>query len=99
MRRLATVYPDYVDRVAFYAVGVDPFETLDDLEEYRNEKGHPWPVALPEGRTISALRVTVQSTKIAVDHRGIITYRDGYGRGDETAWRRVMSELAERVAR
>jgi hypothetical protein len=41
------------------------------------------------------LGVTIQSTKIAFDSRGMITYREGMGQGNDEEWRRVFTELAE----
>ena len=91
------IYPEYTKQVAFYAVGTDPFETLEDLEEYRRDQGHPWPVALPLGKMLSELRVRQQSTKVAVDAHETIIYRDGYGRGDEETWRQVFRDLAASI--
>lgn len=88
------VYPDFTNRVAFYAVGSDPGESLERLERYRQDQGYPWPVATGEGDILRDLDVLVQSTKIAFDANGVITYRDGYGRGDPEEWRRVFQELA-----
>jgi hypothetical protein len=77
---------------------VDPLESLEELEAYRVQQGHPWPVAFPASSLIVDLRITVQSTKVAIDHNGVITYRDGYGRGDEEVWRQVMEALVEKAA-
>jgi hypothetical protein len=35
-----------------------------------------------------------QSTKIAIDGNGVITYRDGFGRGDLDKWRKALEHLA-----
>ena len=94
MRRFKDIYPDYADRVAFYAVGSDPTEGLQRLESYREQQGYPWPVAEPVGTMLRDLRVLQQSTKIALDSRGVIIYREGYGRGDPDTWRQVFQELA-----
>ena len=80
-------------------MGVDPLESLAELESYRLRQGHTWPVALAESSLVADLRITTQSTKVAIDHHGVITYRDGYGKGDEEVWRQVMSDLAEGAAR
>ena len=88
------VWPDYADSVAFYAIGVDPTEDVGKLEAYRENQGHPWPVAQPGVGMLAAFKVTAQSTKVAFDSAGLIRYRDGYGRGDEETWRRVFEELA-----
>ena len=95
MRRLKEIYPDYSEEVAFYAVGTDPTESLRHLEEDREEEGYPWPVAEPVGRMLADFRILRQSTKIAFDSRGSITFREGYGTGDEETWRRVFEDLAD----
>ena len=97
MRRLKAVYPEYAGEVAFYAVGVHPgsVEDIATLERFRQEQGYPWPVAAAEGQLLADLNVTIQSTKIAFDSRGVITYREGMGRGNPQVWRDVFRELAE----
>ena len=87
------VYPDYAQRVKFYAVGSDPTETLESLESYRQGQAHPWPVAVGEGQVLRDLNVLVQSTKIAFDARGVIVYRSGYGQGGPEEWRQVFDML------
>ncbi len=88
------VWPDYADSVGFYAVGIDPTEGISELEAYREGQGHPWPVAVPGAGMLADFRVTYQSTKVALDAAGVITYRDGFGRGGEEAWREVFEQLA-----
>ena len=92
---MKSVYPEFGDRVVFFAIGQDPTETLDDLERTRKERGYTWPVAEPIGKMLADLRVFQQSTKIAVDAGGIITYRAAYGRGDPDSWRQVFQGLAK----
>ena len=96
MQRLQAIYPDYAAEVAFYAVGVHPgiVEDLSTLERYRQERGHPWPVAVAPRQLLAALNVTIQSTKIAFDRQGTITYREGMGQGNDAAWREVFAALA-----
>jgi hypothetical protein len=90
------IYPEYADAVAFYAVGVDPTETIEELEAYRQKQGYPWPMATAGQRMLASLNVRVQSTKIAFGRDGVITYRDGYGKGSDETWRRVFEELRVR---
>ena len=87
------VYPEFADKVDFYAIGQDPSESLEKLEAYRKSQGYPWPVAEIDPRVLKDLRVLQQSTKIALDHRGIITYRAGYGSGGASVWRQVFNDL------
>ena len=93
---MGEIYPDYAEEVAFYAVGVHPgiVEDLATLERYRQERGQPWPVAVAPRQLLADLNVTIQSTKIAFDGSGMITYREGMGRGDDATWRQVFTELA-----
>ncbi len=88
------IYPEYADDVAFYAVGTDPSESLERLEEYRKDQGYPWPVAEADRSVLSDFKVLVQSTKVAFDSDGIIVYRDGYSGGNEGKWREVFEQLS-----
>lgn len=88
------VYPQYADKVDFYAVGVFPSEDIEVYEKFRLEKDYPWPVAVPKGGLLPDLRVTIQSTKIAFDGAGIITHRAGMADGTPETWHQVFSDLA-----
>ena len=88
------VYPEFADKVDFYAVGYSAIETLGELETDRIESGYPWPVSEPVGRVLADFRVLSQSTKVAIGSNGVIVYRDGKGRGDVDRWREVFQQLA-----
>ena len=88
------VYPEYADKLDFYLVGTDPGEGKERLEKYRDDQGYPWPIGIPEGNMLADFRILTQSTKIAFDENGIITYRDGYGQGNPEIWGSVFSELS-----
>ena len=96
LTELKDIYPDFADGVDFIAIGQDPTEPLEALIAYRDKQGHPWPVAIPGRGMLAAFRITSQSFKIAFDADGVITYREGYNRGDEATWRDVMAGLAGR---
>ncbi len=91
------VYPEFADKVDFYAIGQSPFESIDQLESYRIKEGYPWPIAEIDPNILRSLRVLQQSTKIVLDHQGIITYRAGYADGGADKWRTVFSALVERA--
>ncbi|MFQ6029695.1 MAG: hypothetical protein ACE5Q6_19630 [Dehalococcoidia bacterium] len=91
------VYPEFADRVDFYAVGQDPTEGLGKMERYRKEQGYPWPVAETDPSTLRTLGVLQTSTKLAVDGRGVINYRAGHGGGNPETWRRVFRRLSQGV--
>ena len=88
------VYPEFADRVEFYAIGQDPTESLAKMESYRIQQGYPWPVAETDPKTLRKLGVLQTSTKLAVDSRGVINYRAGHGGGDPKEWRQVFNRLS-----
>jgi hypothetical protein len=92
---LKEIWPDYADEVPFYAINIDPTDSFDNIEKYREEQGYPWPVAQPGRGMLARFRVTSQSTKIAIGADGVIIYRDGYGKGSDETWHRVLQELAD----
>ena len=91
---MKNIYPEFADEVAFYMVGQDLTEPLEELEEFRVRQGYTWPAAQPPRSMLIDLRVLQQSTKVAIDARGTITYRDGFGRGSDSTWSKVLQELA-----
>jgi len=91
---LKEIHPEFADDVAFYLIGADPNERLEKLVAYRDENNYPWPIAFPGIGTLRKLWVVSQATKIALNKEGIITYRDGYGRGSDQTWRGVFEDLA-----
>ena len=96
---MKTVYPEFADKVDFYAVGQDPSESLKKMERYRKEQGYPWPVAETDSSTLRKLGVLQTSTKVAVDGRGIINYRAVHGGGNPETWRNVFEQLSRGVDR
>ena len=88
------IYPDYGDRVAFYAVSYSPGQSLKDIREPPwIEDGWPWPVAEPVDTMGRDLRIVISSTKVAFDSHGVITYRAGFGEGTVETWRKVFQKL------
>ena len=93
MRRLKEIHSEYADSVDMILVGTDGSEDINQLERYREAQGYPWPVAVPDRTLLPNLRIITQSSKLAIGGDGVITYRDGYGRGRD-AWASVFEELA-----
>jgi carbon monoxide dehydrogenase subunit G len=79
--------------VAFYSVSYAG-EEIATLESDREKEGYPWSVALPAGSMLQDLEVAVQSTQVAIDSRGVIINRKGFGQGSEDAWRETFQALA-----
>ena len=90
LAELKEIYPEFTDDVVFISVGVDPTESISDLIKHKDQNHHPWTIAKPLDQMIAALKVTSQSTKIAFNSSGIITYRDGYGKGSKEIWTNWM---------
>ena len=90
---MTNIYPAFEDEVDFYVVGFN--ESLSELAEYQRQSGHPGIVSLPVGNMLREFRVTSQSTKVAIDANGIITYRRGYGQGNSSEWPAVLQALAD----
>ena len=75
-------------------MAASPAETLEILEQDRQKNGYPWPVAELTGTGLRDFKVVSQSTKIALDASGVITYREGFGGGDLEKWQSVFESLA-----
>jgi len=91
------VWPEFTDKVDFYAIGQSRFESIEQLESDRRKEGYPWPIAEIDPDVLKDLRVLQQSTKIALDHQGIIAYRESYARGGAEEWRELFTDLIERA--
>ena len=72
----------------------NPVETVETLERDRQKNGYPWPVAELTGSGLKDFKVVRQSTKIAVDTTGTITYRAGFNSGGLKEWQSVFESLA-----
>ena len=94
MRSLKDVYPEFADKVDFYAVNIDPTDNMERLEAFRENQGYPWPIAHSGGDTLASLKVRQQSTKVAIDANGVIVYRERMGGGNAEKWREVFQELS-----
>ena len=94
MRSIRDLGPAAVENVNFYIVGSDPRQTLDSLEADRQGEGYPGAVAEIAGSGLRDLKILQQSTKIALDGNGVITYRDSFGQGSIGTWSRVLTNLA-----
>ena len=82
--------------MAFYSVS-QAGEEITVLENDREKEGYPWSVALPSGNMLQDLEVAVQSTQVAIDSRGVIVNRKGFGQGSEDAWRETFRGLTASV--
>ncbi len=94
MRSIRDLGSGAVENVNFYIVGSDPSQTLDKLEANRQDEGYPGAVAEIADTGLRDLKIIKQSTKIALDGNGVITYRDSFGQGNIDVWGQVLTDLA-----
>ncbi len=95
MRSLKDIYPQYRDRVAFYALGISPFENEEDLDAFNRSQGFPWPTAAASAEMVNDFHIAIRSTKVAIDRNGVIVFREGYGIVSDQTWHRVFQELSD----
>jgi hypothetical protein len=88
------IYPEFADKVAFYAVSYDSFQDLAKMGEHAKMEGWTWPVAYPGGTMLRDYGVGIHSTKMAFDSKGVITYTAGPGEGTDEDFRKVFQKLA-----
>ena len=95
MRALRNLYRDYEGRVAILGIGQDPSEDANDVARYANRLDLPFELAPYENDILPAYNIISQSSKVAIDGNGVITYRGGYSRTlSEHDWREVLDEVA-----
>ena len=78
LRTLNPIVAEYVGQVDFYLVAFN--ESAATLEGYIAENGYAnMTAAQPVGSMLRDLKIVSQSSMIAVDGNGVITFRKGYG--------------------
>lgn len=95
LRSLKDIYPQFDESVDFYAVNVNPLDSLGDAVNYRQNQGWTFPVAQPNREIQRDFNVTKHSTKVAFGKDGVIVYRDGFGGGNIGIWTQVLEDLSE----
>ena len=69
-------------------------ESASRLDGYIEENGYSDMIATqPVGSMLADLRITSQSSMIALDAQGVITFRKGYGGGGDYV--RALRDLAQ----
>ncbi len=80
--------------MSFIAIGIDPYEDMAALKEYKQAQGYPWPVAVAPVGMATKYNITIQATKVAVNRVGVIIFREGYGVKGEEVWQGVFRDLS-----
>lgn len=93
MRTLNPIVAEYAGQVDFYLVAFN--ESAATLEAYIEENSYAnMTAAQPVGSMLRDLKIVNQSSMIAVDGAGIITFRKGYGREGDAE---TLSEEFQRL--
>ena len=77
------------------AVGYNTVEPAEVLFSFHQQQGYPWQVASTSGQMPRDFRVTVQSTKLILDSKGVVVYRANYGSNPEDRWREVLDGVVQ----
>ena len=95
MRTLAPIITEYAGRVDFYLVSFN--ESAATLESYARQNGYENITSTqPVGSMLRDLKITSQSSMLAMDAHSVITFRKGYGRGaDEQTLRSEFERLTQ----
>ena len=75
------------------AISIDPFESLEKVEVFRESLGYSWPVTKAESDFFRDYNILVRATKVAVDTNGVIIWREGYGATSSKEWHQVFQDL------
>ena len=94
MQRLKAIYPEFADKVDFYAVNADPSDSFESVAEFGQRNGYPWPMAQPAEGMLKSFRITKHSTKVAFGADGVIVYRAGFSAGSANEWRELFRQLS-----
>ena len=95
MQTLSKVAPEFAGQVDFYLVSYN--EDAATLDAYASGQSYTDVIAAqPVGRMLRDLEIVSQSSMMALDGDGIITYRKGFGGGSESTLRAQFEQLAAR---
>ena len=72
----------------------DPTEGASKIREFAGKNGYMWEMAVFDADIVLEYRILQQSSKVAINANGVITYRGGYGSLSPTKWREVLDEVA-----
>ena len=91
---LNPILADYADRVDFYLVAFN--ESAATLDAYIAENGYANMTATqPVGSMLRDLKIVSQSSMLAMDGAGVITFRKGYG-GRSVDFRAELERMTAR---
>ena len=79
-------------------MGVDPSEGEKHIASFHEDNGFTWTTSPGDPAMTVEYGIQAQSSKVALDHNGVIVYKSGYGSTEEARWRQLFDELAAGAA-
>ena len=78
-------------------MGVDPTEE-SKVAGFHEDNEFTWLTSPGDPTMLVQYGIRAQSSKVALDHNGVIFYKAGYGSTGEAQWRQLFEELAAGAA-
>ena len=76
-------------------MGFGAGQTIDVLEEYRQQNDIPWNMAEGDFQILRDYEVRTQSTKLAMDPQGTVLFRKGYSTNSDDDWRGYFQSIIQ----
>jgi hypothetical protein len=92
---LTDVYPDFEDDVALVAVGFGSSQTVEVLNQQKDQRGYPGVFAEGPDEMVRQFSVRTQSTKFGIGADGLIQFKKGYGAASDADWRARLQGLID----
>ena len=95
MQGLSEIYPQYSDKVDFYALSIDVAASDSEIVAYGQERGLTFPIGYPGGRMVADFNIKQQSSTVALKPDGIVLHKSGYGSGGLSLYEGLLQQLAD----
>jgi peroxiredoxin len=91
---MSQVHAEHGEQIDMLSAGVDPGETDQDLETWKNEHDQPWPHGIDQDAQLQrAYGVDSQSSVVVLDDEGVLAEKWGYGEATAEEVSAVLDNL------
>jgi peroxiredoxin len=91
---MSQVHAEHGEQIDMLSAGVDPGETDQDLETWKNEHDQPWPHGIDqEAQLQQAYGVDSQSSVVVLDDEGVLAEKWSYGEATAEEVSAVLDNL------
>ena len=84
----------YSESITFLAIDITANADRDDIALFKETNGYNFAFGTTDPTTLQTYEVQSQATKIAINDKGVIIFREGYGLLSEAEWLSVFDMLA-----